>query len=306
MINSSYTSSGRQSVPRTYPVPYTANGCGGPPTPAGTGHSAYTPGLNKPPYAYQSAPVYKTSAVPSDYTTSSSHYGLSCSTTTILASPVLSQVRPADDGTCIFLSGLSYHQSEAELRGTLQSYGPLVYLEIHADSQQLGKGKGTARARFPSAHQALNAIRGLDGLCIGGRKISVGPVKADGTNAMAISGPRTTSAERRPSMNPMLKNKSKRCKSRGLPASQVDNRSNTSGRHSPASSTGSLVVNGARDSAADWRHSREQATEIGKKSYESSNGSSEESSDEEEEEEEEDDDDTKYAKNKRGMHSLRF
>ena len=82
-------------------------------------------------------------------------------------------LRPINDGTTIFLSGLPYYQSENELRSLLKRYGNVIYLEVHPDSRNPGKNKGTARARYKSASEALNAVRDLDGKYLRDRKISV-------------------------------------------------------------------------------------------------------------------------------------
>lgn len=302
-MHRSYTSSARQSGPRTYPPPYRPNGCVVPSTSGSGGHPSYSSGLNKYPYSYQIAPAYSTSSVPRDHPTSPSHYTPSYSTTTTSSGPATSKSRSNSDGTTIFLSGLPYYQSETELRGTLQSYGPLAYLEIHPDSRNLGMGKGTARARFQTSHQALNAIRGLDGLCLGGRKISVKQAKDDVTIAATMVSSKTAPDTHRLVLSPLLQNQTKWSKSRGpvSTSAQADRSSNVAG-HRSSNNTGPLVVNGARSSAApSWRrNSQAGANESDESSNEeSSNESSEDSSDDEEE-----DEDGKYS-SKHGTCSLR-
>ena len=78
-----------------------------------------------------------------------------------------------NDGTTIFLSGLAYYQTENKLRGVLKRYGHVIYLEIHPDSRNPGRNKGTARARYESSSDALSAVRDLDGQYLQNRKISV-------------------------------------------------------------------------------------------------------------------------------------
>ncbi|KEF63816.1 uncharacterized protein A1O9_01794 [Exophiala aquamarina CBS 119918] len=276
-----YTSSARQSVPTPLAAPYGPGCMVGRSTPATSGHPVYTSGLNKYPSAYQIAPAYSTSSVPSDYPASPRHYTPGYSTTTTSLSSATSKSRSTNDGTTIFLSGLPYYQSETELRGTLQSYGPLVYLEIHPDSRKLGKGKGTARARFQTSHQALNAIRGLDGLCLGGRKISVKQAKEDGTTSTTMLSAKAVSDNHRPVPSPTLQKKTKPSKSRGPASSAPSDKSGNTGGHHSSNNAGPLVVNGARNSAASWRNSRGRASESDESSEESSNESSEDSSEDE-------------------------
>ncbi len=78
-----------------------------------------------------------------------------------------------DDGSIVLVSGLPSSQSESQLRGLFKRYGTLVYLEIHPDSHNLSKGRGTARARYKTTSEALDAVRGLDGSYLANRKINV-------------------------------------------------------------------------------------------------------------------------------------
>ncbi|EXJ78080.1 hypothetical protein A1O3_09241 [Capronia epimyces CBS 606.96] len=95
--------------------------------------------------------------------------------------------RPVNDGSTVSVSGLPSSQSETHLRGLLSRFGAVLYLEIHPDSHNPGKCKGTARARYQTSSEALNAVRGLDGATLANRKICVKQVKDDAV-ALASSG----------------------------------------------------------------------------------------------------------------------
>lgn len=270
-----YTSSTRQSGSTTYSAQYSLNGSMTTSTAGSGGHPVYAPGLNNQPYTYQMAPTYSTQSVRGDYPTSPpSNYAPNYSATTT-SSSTTGKSRLANDATTIFLSGLPYYQSETELRSTLRAYGHLVYLEIHPDNRKVGRGKGTARARFQTSLQALNAIRGLDGVCLGGRKISVKQAKDDGTLAMTSS---KAASDSRTVINPVSQKKTKRSKTHGPAASAQLDKNNVG----HTSNTGPLVVNGARNSAS-WRNSRDERSESDESSDASSQEDSDESSDEDEE-----------------------
>jgi RNA recognition motif-containing protein len=240
------------------------------------GRAGYAPGLNKYPYTYQMPPTYSTPSVRGYSTSPPSNYAPNYSATTT-SSATAGKFRAANDATTIFLSGLPRDQSETELRSTLRAHGHLVYLEIHPDRRKLGRGKGTARARFQTPLQALNAIRGLDGLRLGGRKISAKQAKDVDTLSMRSS---RTVPDNRAVTRPVSEGKRNRGKAhRPIASAQVD-----TSNIDPTSNTGPLVVNGATNSTS-WRNSRDEPNESDDNSEESSQESSEESSDEDEEEE---------------------
>lgn len=292
---SPYTSSNTSSGSTSYGTQYGLDPGMTSSTSTPNGLPLYASGMTKYPYPYQITPAYNPTSVRGDYPTSPTHFAPSYSANTSFG-PTPSKSRPVNDGTSIFLSGLPYYQSEIALRNTLRTYGHLTYLEIHPDSRKLGKGKGTARARFQTPHQALTAIRGLDGLSMGGRKISVKLAKEDGgayppTISKPVSEPRGTH-------NPLSSQKKghKRSKSRGPVASSTSpsiDKSHGNSHQSP--NTGPLVVNGARSSGS-WRNSRDAASESDESSEDSSSESSDDSSDDEE-----DDDERKRSNGQRGM-----
>ncbi|EXJ88604.1 hypothetical protein A1O1_05534 [Capronia coronata CBS 617.96] len=173
--------------------------------------------------------------------------------------------RPVEDGSTILLSGLPSSQSETQLRSLLRRYGAVIYLEIHPDSRNPGKCKGSARARYQTSSEALKAVRALDGATLGNRKICVKQVK-DATAASSVSsgGSTTTRHEsKRGEMDrkkasatapPLSKNdSSKSAHSKPLSSSAppklssverpARNRGSTGS--GSTSSAGPLVVNGA-------------------------------------------------------------
>ncbi|KAJ9615314.1 hypothetical protein H2200_001389 [Cladophialophora chaetospira] len=196
---------------------------------------------------YLPAPSKPPLATSSDYNTN--YAG------TITHQPISSiPPRPVNDGTTIFLSGLPYYQSENDLRSLLKRYGNVIYLEIHPDSRNPGKNKGTARARYKSSSEALDAVRNLDGKYLHDRKISVKQERDDPAARSPASGisRRPLLETRNPSTSKTNKNvnfssstKSKRFQETAKVASRTNDRSKGS-----TSPTGPLVVNGARTPAA--------------------------------------------------------
>ncbi|KAL2421067.1 hypothetical protein ABEF91_008022 [Exophiala dermatitidis] len=93
--------------------------------------------------------------------------------------------RPVNDGSTVLLSGLPSCQSETHLRSILRRFGVVVYLEIHPDSRNPGKCKGTARARYKTMSEALAAARNLDGQTLAGRRIAVKQVNNDDAAALS-------------------------------------------------------------------------------------------------------------------------
>ncbi|KAL2412710.1 hypothetical protein ABEF94_003775 [Exophiala dermatitidis] len=135
--------------------------------------------------------------------------------------------RPVNDGSTVLLSGLPSCQSETHLRSILRRFGVVVYLEIHPDSRNPGKCKGTARARYKTMSEALAAARNLDGQTLAGRRIAVKQVNNDDAAALSAmtrhsqnGSKRTTTTvadARKPSVSsasapPLLKQKSSNAK----------------------------------------------------------------------------------------------
>lgn len=269
-----YSTSTNRSGSTSYNTQYSLDASMTSATSGGRGPPPYASTMNKYPHPYQIAPAYNMTSVRGDYPTSPSHYSPSYPATPALGSTT-SKSRSASDGASIFLTGFPYHQSESELRNTLATYGHLVYLEIHPDNRESGKGKGTARARFQTPHQALGAIRGLDGRRIGGRKISVTQAKDDGR--FPTTGPKPAPDARDVIGRWSQSKDHKYDKSRDVVAPE------TISAKKSHPNTGPLVVNGARGSV-DWRDGRDEGGESDKSSDRSSDESSEDSSDDEDEE----------------------
>ncbi|KAK5058727.1 hypothetical protein LTR84_010991 [Exophiala bonariae] len=293
-----YTSSNTQTGSTSYGTQYSFDPGMTSSTSTPNGLPLYASGMTKYPYPYQIAPAYNTTPVRGDYPTSPTHYAPSYPTTTAFSQPTSKSRPPVNDGTSVFLSGLPYYHSEIELRNTLRAYGHLTYLEIHPDSRKLGKGKGTARARFQTPQQALTAIRGLDGRSIGGRKISVKQVKDDIGSGYSTTNTSKPVSDNRTTQVSISSQKKihKRSKSSGGAVSSstsTDKSHGTKAHHS--SNTGPLVVNGARSSGSR-RNSRDAASESDESSEDSNCESSDNSSDDEE-----DEDEPKLSSAKRGM-----
>ncbi|KAI1622642.1 hypothetical protein EDD37DRAFT_482634 [Exophiala viscosa] len=157
--------------------------------------------------------------------------------------------RTINDGSTIFISGLPHNQSEPQLRNLLKRYGSLIYLEIHPDSRNPGKVKGTARGRYRTPAESLHAVRNLDGAYLSDRKISVKQTKGDFENLVLL--PRDTrmpaaamaSQKEKATTKPITTSKHQAAQ-RGRQAREGSGRASDSGSLSP--STGPLIVNGAR------------------------------------------------------------
>lgn len=160
-------------------------------------------------------------------------------------------VRSVNDGTTIFLSGLPYYQSENDLRRLLNQYGHIIYLEIHPDSRNPGKNKGTARARYSSASDVLRAVRQLDGKYLKDRKISVKQERDDPTRSSISAPPRTPLFEARHSHSNSSKQSRSVAFSSGTKAQRLQESSRSKNRSRGSNSpAGPLVVNGARTPSA--------------------------------------------------------
>ncbi|KIX92158.1 uncharacterized protein Z520_12151 [Fonsecaea multimorphosa CBS 102226] len=242
------------------------------------------------------------------------------------APPPVSRV---NDGSKIFISGLPYYQSESELRSLLKRYGSVIYLEIHPDSRNPGKNKGTARARYKSPAEALIAVRDLDGRYLSNRKISVKQEKDElsmtTTTVPSSSGSSRTalretkgggflskhrkSAE--PSSPEVTSSKSRR---RTAPAKESirgpsrSNRERTGYSSGSTSPQGPLVVNGARSSSTrrgSWgEKSAEDSDDSSDDGECSDEGAALEDDEENEEEDDDHDNDEDYdgVQQKRSMH----
>jgi RNA recognition motif-containing protein len=191
--------------------------------------------------------------------TPAAHYGahFPSKAGSIPASPTSSlPLRPINDGTTVFLSGLPFYQSESELRSLLKRYGNVLYLEIHPDRRNPGKNKGTARARYKTLSEALSAVRGLDGQLLRDRKISV---KQERDDASGPTGPRRPLQAGKDSPGSTASPPQQQKKNVGVPSAASDSKSKKSrvvdrgpSRASERSqgstsstASGPLVVNGA-------------------------------------------------------------
>ncbi|KAF2501526.1 hypothetical protein BU16DRAFT_201877 [Lophium mytilinum] len=100
----------------------------------------------------------------------------------------------------IFITGLSYSCSEAELRALLESYGSMPLSCVLSRDQTTGKSKGCATAQFASAAEAQVAVKKLDRVQHMGKTLAVrhdkdatsvgqpqGPVIANGSTGYRVS-----------------------------------------------------------------------------------------------------------------------
>ncbi|KIW22758.1 uncharacterized protein PV07_11024 [Cladophialophora immunda] len=240
-------------------------------------------------------------------------------------------VRRVNDGSKIFISGLPYYQSESELRGLLKRYGHVIYLEIHPDSRNPGKNKGTARARYKSASEALSAVRDLDGRYLSNRKISVKQEKdepsttttttttknsSSGSSRSDLQETKNGSGSSKQKKSAAFSSKASSSKSRRRTAAPVKepargqsraNRQRSSYSSGSTSPTGPLVVNGASRSSTRRGSWGEESTEDSDDSSDDAEGSDEgfplaDDDDGVEEEEENDDDDDDSVQKMGGMH----
>ncbi|OAG45516.1 hypothetical protein AYO21_00152 [Fonsecaea monophora] len=228
-------------------------------------------------------------------------------------------VRRGNDGSKIFISGLPYYQSESELRDLLRRYGNVFYLEIHPDSRNPGKNKGTARARYKTPTEALSAVRDLDGRYLSNRKISVKQEKdepiltaAAGSSSSGSGSSRRrwqetqcgsgSSAQKKSVVSSKITS-SKTKRHTAVPSKETARDPSRAARkrsgHSSGSTspTGPLVVNGARCSSTRRGSWDEKSADDSDDSSDDSEGSEEgvalvaEEEDEDQEEVEDDDDD---------------
>lgn len=173
--------------------------------------------------------------------------------------------RPVDQNSVVFISGLPCSQSEAQLRRLLKRYGALVYLEIHPDSRHPGRDRGTARARYKTPSEALDAVRGLDGVYMDDRKISVTQTQdetlSSSTASHARDPERSVAGTKRAAMGSMSSTLQKRklqstktkvesvsrpeTARHSAPSEQGRVGSDQASSGSTSPSTGPLVVNGA-------------------------------------------------------------
>lgn len=262
-----------------------------------TRHSGVlSPAVVRPPSSYQNGgfasctPYIPTST---QAMAPSTHYSTHCpnkGNITSVSSALSLPVRPFNDGTTIFLSGLPYYQTENELRGLLKRFGNLTYLEIHPDKRNPGKNKGTARARYKTSSEALDAVRGLDNKTLRERKISVKLERDDPSLTPSTRGSTSASVRKSqpsqrskesgatnaaPKQPPQKKNvafsstKSSATKSKSKKKESISKGggSRSGGKSGPSNAThGPLVVNGAR---------RPSSTRIEESSDDSDNSSDE-------------------------------
>ena len=171
-------------------------------------------------------------------------------------------VRQINDGTTILLSGLHSNQSENELRNLLRRFGEVVYLEIHPDSRNPSKTKGSARARYHTSSDAIAAVRDLDGKYLRDRKINVKQERDE--QPLMTTHSRSSLRETRNGNGPSTKSQKKiailSSNSSSAKSHRPQDCSKGSGRGTERSggtaksTAGPLVVNGARKSES--RHVR--------------------------------------------------
>ncbi|EXJ74450.1 uncharacterized protein A1O5_02746 [Cladophialophora psammophila CBS 110553] len=187
-----------------------------------------------------------------------------------------------NDGSKIFISGLPYYQSESELRSLLKRYGHVIYLEIHPDSRNPGKNKGTARARYKTSSEALSAVHDLDGRYLSNRKISVKQEKEEpsmttttksstlGSSRMPLQETKNESSSSKQKKSVALSSKATSSKSRQLASAPLKesasgpsraNRDRSGYSSGSTSPTGPLVVNGASRSSTRRGSWGEESTE---------------------------------------------
>ena len=80
--------------------------------------------------------------------------------------------REAIYGMRLYIGNLPFTTSEGELRELCASYGAVTAVEIAAD-KYTGRSRGFAFVEMSNDEQAQAAIRALDQLELGGRRISV-------------------------------------------------------------------------------------------------------------------------------------
>ncbi|KAK4940525.1 hypothetical protein LTR10_019399 [Elasticomyces elasticus] len=206
-------------------------------------------------YSYQTVSPYPTSSstsvyappvVPGTQVATNGYYSV-CSGEPQAAAAAPS--RTINDGSTVFISGLPHNQSEPQLRNLLKRYGSLIYLEIHPDSRNPGKVKGTARGRYRTPAEALHAVRNLDGAYLSDRKISVKQTKGGSEDVVLLPTDNRMAA---PAAAPQKKKITPKptTTSKQQPAQRGRHvlRGSDSGSVSP--STGPLIVNGARRRSA--------------------------------------------------------
>ncbi|KIW92295.1 uncharacterized protein Z519_07279 [Cladophialophora bantiana CBS 173.52] len=210
--------------------------------------------------------------------------------------PTALPVRRVDDGSKIFISGLPYYQSESELRSLLKRCGNVIYLEIHPDSRNPGKNKGTARARYKTSSEALSAVRDLDGKYLSNRKINVKQEKDEpsmtattksstlGSSRMPLQETKNGSSSSKQKKSMGLSSKATRSKSRRRASPPLResarepsraNRDRSGCCSGSTSPTGPLVVNGASRSSTRRGSWGEESTEDSDDSSEDTDGSDE-------------------------------
>ncbi|KIW83187.1 hypothetical protein Z517_02432 [Fonsecaea pedrosoi CBS 271.37] len=320
--NPLYTVSAHQLASVSYPTPYTtmATWAAQPAVPSlastmAPATTAYPSGVCPPRPSYLPHSTHpSTMAPPVSYSTRFN--GDSARPPSPPSAPPL--VRRGNDGSKIFISGLPYYQSESELRDLLRRYGNVFYLEIHPDSRNPGKNKGTARARYKTPTEALSAVRDLDGRYLSNRKISVKQEKdepiltaAAGSSSSGSGSSRRRWQETQGGSGSSTQKKSgvsskttssKTKRHTAVPSKETAREPFRAARkrsgHSSGSTspTGPLVVNGARCSSARRGSWDEKSADDSDDSSDDSEGSEEgvalvaEEEDEGEEEDEDDDD----------------
>jgi RNA recognition motif-containing protein len=72
----------------------------------------------------------------------------------------------------IFCAGFPYSLEEDQLKGIFEQYGEVSSIKIIFD-KETGRSKGFGFVEMPDESSAKEAINGLNGLQVGGRKIAV-------------------------------------------------------------------------------------------------------------------------------------
>lgn len=143
----------------------------------------------------------------------------------------------------VLISKLPPQQSEKELRSILEQYGSLVYLDIGPKTPSTEKAKGTAKARYDCATEALAAVQGLNGSSLGGCKIKVRQEKADKTLSLQFGGKPGIPIQESGIVQPTAAQSPRKASYRATQG-QAKSDNDSTGSSSPKS--GPLIVDGAR------------------------------------------------------------
>lgn len=230
------------------------------------GQIPYTcPTRISPSYPAVSAAAVAAQQQPRELLSGSSIAPKSSSNLPSVATSTTSSTRNNKSPNSVLISRLPPQQSEKELRSLLEQYGSLVYLDIGPKTPNTEKAKGTAKARYDCATEALAAVQGLNGSNLGGSKIKVRQEKQDKTfsssrpggggggrpELFAMSLQERTILQHQQSMTAALRSPSTKIASsyqtRMQSQSQPKAKSDDTGSVGSSSTTsGPLIVDGAR------------------------------------------------------------